>query len=148
MGALRLHLVPPSQEMPHTLLDVFIEHLVGLRWAPPSEIRFPALQLLIQPIAHFFPGRYIAGPQMLCHFLPDPVHTLLRRAAAYVLSSRSPAEVRSEGITQKVESLLTGVTNARLLFVECQSQPFQHSARPLQLRHSSEVTRLCFPRMT
>src|ERR1017187_192812 len=69
---------------------------------------------------------------MLCHFLPDPVHALLRRATADVLSRRSLAEVRSEGVTQKVESLLTGVANARLPLVESQSQPIQYSTRPFQ----------------
>src|SRR5882762_8683189 len=40
--------------------------------------------------------------------------------------------MRSECISKKVESLHTGVTNARLLLVECQSQTIQHSPRPLQ----------------
>src|SRR5450759_2303638 len=74
----------------------------------------------------------MAGRQMLSHILPDPVHALLRRTVADILPPRSPAEVRSECITQKVESLLAGVANARLLFVKRQSQPPQHSTRPLQ----------------
>src|ERR1035438_1262607 len=118
--------------MPYTFLHMFIEHLVCLRWAPQSEVCFPAPQFLIQPVAHFLPWSHIAGRQMLCHFLPDPLHALLRRATADVLSPRSPAEVRSEGVTQKVESLLTRVANARLPFVESQSQPFQHPTRPFQ----------------
>jgi hypothetical protein len=46
--------VPPSQEVPHTLLNMFIERLVCLRWAPPSEVLFPAFPFPIQPVAHCF----------------------------------------------------------------------------------------------
>jgi len=49
-----------------------------------------------------------------------------------MLPPRSPAVVRSERVSQKVESLLTRVPYARLLFVESQSQPPHHSTRPLQ----------------
>src|ERR1035441_421489 len=69
---------------------------------------------------------------MLAHTLFDPVHTLLRRTTADVLPPQALAEVRPECITQKIELLLTGVPNTRLLLVESQSQPRQHSTRPSQ----------------
>src|SRR3984893_7554807 len=69
---------------------------------------------------------------MLPHILPGPVHALLRRTAADILPPRSPTEVRSECISQKIESFLSGVPKARLLFVEGQPQPRQYTSRPLQ----------------
>src|SRR5271169_3521772 len=69
---------------------------------------------------------------MLSHFLFDPIHALLRRTTANVLPPCAPAEVRAECITQKVEPLLTGVSNARLRLVESQPQPRQRAARPAQ----------------
>src|ERR1700730_3544494 len=69
---------------------------------------------------------------MLPHILPGPVHALLRRTAADIHPPRSPTEVRSECISQKIESFLSGVPKARLLFVEGQPQPRQYTSRPLQ----------------
>src|ERR1019366_1850204 len=131
-GALRGHLVPPSQKMPHTFLHMFIEHFVSPRRAPEAEVRFPASHLLVQPIPHFFPWPHIAGLEMLSHFLFDPVHALLRRTISDVLPPRAPAEVRPEGITQKVELLFTSVPYARLPLVERQPQPRHHRLHPTQ----------------
>jgi hypothetical protein len=67
-GALRGHLVPPSQKMPHTFLHMLIEHFVSLGRASEAEVRFPASQFLVQPIPHFFPRPHIAGLEMLSTF--------------------------------------------------------------------------------
>src|SRR5579871_6723876 len=130
--ALRGHLVPPSQEMPYTLLHTFVDRPVSLRRASQSEVRFPAPQSLIQPDAHLLPRSYMLRLQQVSHFLFDPVHALLRRTPSDVLSPRPRTVVRLECIAQKIESLPPGIPEARLLFLQCQFWPPQHPTRPLQ----------------
>ncbi len=54
-GALRRHLVAPPQKVPHFVIDILVDCPISLRRAPAAEVGSPALQLLIQPLAHFRP---------------------------------------------------------------------------------------------
>ena len=116
-SALRLHLVPPSQKMSHTLLDMFVDVLKYPPRTPQFEIRFPADQNLIQPVAHIFPRRHVLRLEMFAHFPLHLGHALLRRTTAEILLPRFLADVRSECISKKLKAFLPGVTDARLLFV-------------------------------
>jgi hypothetical protein len=60
-GALRGHLVPLSQKMPCALLPMFVRHPMRFPPIPRFEARFPASQLPIQPVAHFFPRSRVGG---------------------------------------------------------------------------------------
>src|SRR6266702_7477270 len=85
--------------------------------------RPPALQLLIQLLTNLFPRCSVPPLQQFAHFLLDPAHALVRRTVSDVLPPVPRIDVRSECISQKIESLLPGIPYARLLFVECQIQP-------------------------
>src|SRR5208283_1721096 len=52
-GALRRHLVSPSQKVPHGVIDILVDRPVGFCGAPAAEVSSPTLQLLIQSFAHF-----------------------------------------------------------------------------------------------
>src|SRR5258708_31858324 len=69
---------------------------------------------------------------MLCHVPLHLVHALLRWTVSEVLPATPPAEVRPECVSQKIESLPPRIPEARLLLVQCQSQPLQHPPRPSQ----------------
>src|SRR3989475_2488701 len=131
-GALRRHLVPPSQEIPHTIIHVLIDCLIRPAFAPAVEGLPPALQLLIQLLTNLFPRCSVPPLQHVAHFLLDPAHALVRRTVSDVLSPVPRIDVRSECISQKIESFPPGIPKARLLFVECQIQPPQPLTRPLQ----------------
>src|SRR5213593_3767497 len=80
---------------------------------------------------------------MLAHCLFDPGDALGRRAVAHVLPPRARAVVRPKGVSQKIESLSTGVPDTRLLLVESQFQPLQHPMRPLQCLLRFSATENC-----
>src|SRR5713101_5856383 len=131
-GALRGHLVPPSQEIPHTIIHVLIDCLIRPAFAPAAEVLLPASQLPIQLRTDLLPRCSVPPLQQLTHFLLYPAHALVRRTVSDVLPPVPRIDVRSECISQKIESLLPGIPNARLLFVECQIQPPQHPTCPFQ----------------
>src|SRR5271157_474100 len=78
------------------------------------------------------PRAVIARRQMLPHVPLHLAHALLGWTVSDVFPASPPAEVRSECIPQKVESLPPRIPEARLLLVQCQFQPLQHPARPFQ----------------
>src|SRR5450759_1048021 len=131
-GALRRHLVTPPQKVPHCVIDMLVNRPVSLARRTTAEVCSPAFQYLIQPLTHLFPWLHVARHQQLSHFRLDPGHALLRRTVPEILPPRSRTVVRSECVSQKIESLLTGVPDTRLLLVESQLQPLQHPARPVQ----------------
>src|SRR5208283_718642 len=61
MGALRGHLLAPSQKVPYLVVDMLVNRPISLRRAPTAEIRAPAVQCLVQPFAHFRPWPHVAG---------------------------------------------------------------------------------------
>src|ERR1017187_4220938 len=116
-GALRGHLVPPSQGIPHTIVNVFIDRPIRLTRAPDAEVLRPALQLPIQLLTDVRPGCHVPAIQQFSHLLLDPAHALLRRTVFDIPAAAARTDVRSECISQKIESLLPGIPNARLLCV-------------------------------
>src|SRR5579862_3404740 len=124
--------MPPPQKVPHCIVDIFVNRLVGLAPRSLAKVGSPASQDLIQPLAYLFPWSYVARRQMVSHFRLDPAHALVRRTVSDVLPARPHTVVRPECIPQKIESLSARVPDTRLLLVESQSQSLQHPTRPLQ----------------
>src|ERR1035438_9742990 len=118
-GALRGHLVTPSQKVPYRVVDISVNRPVSLAPSAPAKVCSPAVQNLIQPLTHLFPGGYVTRHQMVSHFRFDLAHTLVRRTVSDILPTRPPAVVRPECISQKIELLPTCVPDTRLLLVEC-----------------------------
>ena len=131
-GALRRHLVPPSQKVPYPIINVLVHRPMRPTRAPYAEVLPPALQLPIQLATNLLPGRPVLAIQQFSHLLLDPAHALVRRTVSDVPAAAARVDVRPECIPQKIESLLPGIPNARLLLVERQLQPLQHSTRPIQ----------------
>jgi hypothetical protein len=57
------HLVPPSEKVSYTVIDVLIDRSVRLQASPIAEVRRPPAQKRVEPIAHFNPCPGIAGHQ-------------------------------------------------------------------------------------
>ena len=85
-GALRRHLVPPSQEISHTIIHVLIDCLIRPACAPAVEVLLPASQLLIQLLTDLLPRCSVSPLQQFAHFLLDSAHALVRRTVSDILS--------------------------------------------------------------
>src|SRR6516162_3942261 len=80
VGATRLHLVTPPQEVPYALINVVFNRPIRRRPGSVAEVRRPAPQYLIQPASYLLPGPLVAGYQKVSHLFLDACHRLLRRA--------------------------------------------------------------------
>src|SRR5215471_11442041 len=109
IGAARLHLVAPPQEMSYALIDVVVNRPIGCRSGPVAEVCRPASQNLIQPIPHLQPCPRIAGYQMVSHFLLDARYALLGRTGSHVPTACLLIALWPERVTQKVEAFFGGL---------------------------------------
>ena len=79
-----LQLVPLDEEVAHSLIDVVINRPVGRQARPVAEVGCPTAQKAVQAIAHFRPGRLVAGHQKVAHFRLEALHAFLGRARAQI----------------------------------------------------------------
>src|SRR5215469_13513172 len=63
VGAARVHLVTPPQEMPYAFINVVTNRPIRRRPGSVAEVRHPAPQYLIEPVPYFLPGPLVAGHQ-------------------------------------------------------------------------------------
>ena len=77
VGAARVHLVSPPQEMPYALINVVTNRPVRPCPGSVAEVRRPAPQNLIQPASYFLPGPLVAGYQKVSRLFLDACHYLL-----------------------------------------------------------------------
>ena len=113
-GAGRFHPMAPRQEVPHASTDMIVDRSISLVASPVAEVRRPSSQLLVQAVAHFFPGPHITGPQEVSHVLLDSLHALLRRAGSQIPVTIFPITMRPERISEKVKPLLARLLDAGL----------------------------------
>ena len=96
---------------------------------PSLKYSLPVSEFLIQPVAWFLPWHRVGGPQMLTHFVPDPVRTLLRRTAAPSAFVPSSCEMniggtRPFGLEQQTGA---GCSAVRTCTPESRTAPVAHS---------------------
>src|SRR5215813_1776765 len=114
VGAARVHLVTPPQEMPYALINVVTNRPIRSCPGSVAEVRRPAPQNLIQPVPHLFPGPRVAGHEKLSHLFLDACHRLLRRTCSQIPMAILLVAMRPECISQKVEALLARLLDAGL----------------------------------
>ena len=71
LGAARLHLMAPFQEMPYAIGDVIVDFSIRRGAGTVGKVGRPASENLIEAGAHFFPCSNVSGHQEIYHFLLD-----------------------------------------------------------------------------
>src|SRR5262249_5809023 len=118
--------------MPCAPIDVVANRPIRRRPGPVAEVRRPASQNLIQPIAHLRPCPRIAWYQMVSHFLLDACHALLGRTCSQIPTAFLLITVWPERVTQKGEAFFARLLDAGFRLIQSESQPCDHLPRPIQ----------------
>src|SRR5260370_23401921 len=105
---------------------MLVDRPISLRGAPAIEVCSPALQLLIQPFAHYRPWAHIARLQQVSHFLLDLGHALLRRTVSDILPVRPHTLVRPDSLSPKIETPPTTIPYTPLLPLNTPFHPPHH----------------------
>src|SRR5271169_3950704 len=114
----RGHVMPLSQKVTNALGNVVIDRPIRQQPGSVAEVARPAAQNAVQPVSHLRPRALIAGYQDVVHLLPQPRHTLLRRAGSQVPVTILPVVLRPERVPQKVKTLLASFLERGLRLVQ------------------------------
>src|SRR5579862_1234282 len=109
LRATSLHLVPFAEEVPHTVIDMLNDSLVGRRQRAIAEVRGPAAQQAVQLLSYLRPGALVARLQKPADLRLDPLDALLGRACAQVPVATLGMVPRSQCIAEEVEALAPGI---------------------------------------
>src|SRR5262245_61938157 len=128
--AVRGHLVTANQEAPNAVVDMIVHRPVRRQAGAMAEIRAPAAQQAIEPVAYLGPGAHVAGDQDVADLGLEPQHALRGGARSQVPMAILPVVMRAEAVAKEVETFAPGIPDRGLRLVESEPEPGHHRARP------------------
>jgi hypothetical protein len=147
LGPATGNLMPPTEEVSDALADVVINCPVCPASCTIAEVGRPTAQQAVQSVARLRPWLHVAWHQHVADLRLCPFDTFRRWTCAQVSLAVPLVAMRSERISEKVESLRPGVLHRGLHLVECQPELRHHRLCPRQslscisLAEDDEVSR-------
>src|SRR5687768_9474655 len=114
------------------MINVVVNRTVRPQSCPIAKVVCPAPQHPIEPPYHFLPWVLIARAKQCCYALLRPLNRFLRRLRSQIPVAIFPIPLWPKTVAQKIEPLLSCITNTSLAFVERKLNCTHHTTRPLK----------------